>query len=98
MALTGGKPSSVLLSEICEGIVLPAIRALYCLGLNLHTSSLAAVFCTLNSTSGAYYHIGYPAIARIAFGMNGSYFAILNRILLSVVWCEGPLISDLVTY
>ncbi|TFY65219.1 hypothetical protein EVJ58_g2101 [Rhodofomes roseus] len=47
---------------------------------------LAAIFCTLNSTSGAYYHIGYPAIARIAFGMNGSYFAVLNRILLSVVW------------
>ena len=53
-------------------------------------SSLAAVFCTLNSTSGAYYHIGYPAIARIAFGMNGSYFAVLNRILLSVVWCKLP--------
>lgn len=56
--------------------------------LNPYASSLAAVFCTLNSTSGAYYHIGYPAIARIAFGMNGSYFAVLNRILLSVVWCE----------
>lgn len=47
---------------------------------------LAVTFCTLNSTSGAYYHIGYPAIVRIAWGMNGSYFALVNRILLSVVW------------
>jgi len=49
---------------------------------------LATAFCTLNSTSGAYYHIGYPAIVRVAWGMNGSYFALVNRILLSVVWCE----------
>lgn len=55
-----------------------------------HAFSLAIIFCTLNATSGAYYHIGYPAIARIAFGMNGSYFAVLNRILLSVVWCKLP--------
>ncbi|KZT03757.1 NCS1 nucleoside transporter family protein [Laetiporus sulphureus 93-53] len=47
---------------------------------------LSSMFCTLNSTSGAYYHIGYPAISRIAWGMNGSYFALVNRILLSVVW------------
>jgi len=47
---------------------------------------LATAFCTLNSTSGAYYHIGYPAIVRVAWGMNGSYFALVNRILLSVVW------------
>ncbi|CCL99590.1 uncharacterized protein FIBRA_01608 [Fibroporia radiculosa] len=47
---------------------------------------LAATFCTLNSTSGAYYHIGYPAISRIVWGMNGSYFALINRTLLSVVW------------
>ncbi|KAF9807417.1 hypothetical protein IEO21_08224 [Rhodonia placenta] len=46
----------------------------------------SATFCTLNSTSGAYYHIGYPAIVRIAWGMNGSYFALMNRILLAVVW------------
>lgn len=54
----------------------------------LIASRLAVTFCTLNSTSGAYYHIGYPAIVRIAWGMNGSYFALVNRILLSVVWCE----------
>ncbi|PCH35340.1 hypothetical protein WOLCODRAFT_145775 [Wolfiporia cocos MD-104 SS10] len=47
---------------------------------------LAAIFVTLNSTSGAFYHIGYPAITRIVFGMNGSYFALANRILLSMVW------------
>jgi len=49
-------------------------------------SLLSTTFCTLNSTSGAYYHIGYPAIVRIVWGMNGSYFALVNRILLSLVW------------
>lgn len=53
------------------------------------SNRFSATFCTLNSTSGAYYHIGYPAIVRIAWGMNGSYFALMNRILLAVVWCKN---------
>lgn len=47
---------------------------------------LGAVFCTIASASGAYYHIGYPAISRIAWGVYGSTLAVLIRLLPSIVW------------
>jgi len=47
---------------------------------------LAAFFAVLNSVSGATSHVGFPIVSRSVWGMWGSYFPILNRILLSVVW------------
>lgn len=43
-------------------------------------------FIVLNSTPGAFYHIGFPIANRYVWGMYGSQFVILNRILLSLVW------------
>lgn len=36
--------------------------------------------------AGAVWHIGYTVLARSVFGMWGSYIALLQRILLSIVW------------
>ncbi|KAF2773043.1 hypothetical protein EJ03DRAFT_341272 [Teratosphaeria nubilosa] len=49
-------------------------------------NGLAAFFAVLNSVSGADSHLGYPIVCRSVWGMWGSYFPILNRILLSLVW------------
>jgi nucleobase:cation symporter-1, NCS1 family len=40
----------------------------------------------LNSTPGAFYHLGFPIVNRYVWGMYGSSFVIYNRILLSLVW------------
>ncbi|KAF7185431.1 Transporter aclS [Pseudocercospora fuligena] len=47
---------------------------------------LGASFAVLNSVSGAALHIGFPIASRSVWGLWGSYFPILNRILLSLVW------------
>ncbi|KIY48482.1 allantoin permease [Fistulina hepatica ATCC 64428] len=47
---------------------------------------LSTLFVVLNSTPGAYYHIGFPIVNRYIWGMYGSQFVIWNRILLSLVW------------
>jgi NCS1 family nucleobase:cation symporter-1 len=45
---------------------------------------LAAIFVVLNSVPGASYHLGFPVVNRYVWGMYGSQFVILNRILLSL--------------
>ena len=47
---------------------------------------LPTLFIVLNSLPGAFYHLGFPIANRYVWGMYGSYFVILNRILLSLVW------------
>lgn len=47
---------------------------------------LSMIFIVLNSTPGAFYHIGFPIANRYVWGMYGSAFVIYNRILLSLVW------------
>jgi NCS1 family nucleobase:cation symporter-1 len=47
---------------------------------------LAMIFIVLNSTPGAFYHLGFPIANRYVWGMYGSQFVVLNRILLSLVW------------
>jgi NCS1 family nucleobase:cation symporter-1 len=39
------------------------------------------------SFPGLYYHISFPVATRIAWGFWGSIFVVLNRIVLSIVWC-----------
>lgn len=36
---------------------------------------------------GLYHHISFPVATRIAWGFYGSIFVVLNRIILSIVWC-----------
>ncbi|EEP81167.1 predicted protein [Uncinocarpus reesii 1704] len=45
--------------------------------------ALVAVF---NGFVGAEWHIGFPVFSRVVWGIYGSYVALLQRILLSVVW------------
>lgn len=45
--------------------------------------SVAAI---LNSGYGSEYHVGYSVFQRIIFGIRGSWFGILLRAILSVVW------------
>jgi len=47
---------------------------------------LITFFVVLNSTPGAFYHLGFPVVNRYVWGMYGAQFVILNRILLSLVW------------
>ncbi|KAK6834346.1 hypothetical protein PG987_009040 [Apiospora arundinis] len=46
-------------------------------------SSLAIVFM---ARPGVMYHVGYPIIARAAFGMYGSYFFIFIRAVVCIIW------------
>ncbi|KAK8111493.1 uncharacterized protein PG998_007950 [Apiospora kogelbergensis] len=46
-------------------------------------SSLALVFM---ARPGVMYHVGYPIIARVSFGMYGSYFFIFIRALVCIIW------------
>ncbi|TVY78355.1 Transporter aclS [Lachnellula suecica] len=39
-----------------------------------------------NGYVGAEWHIGFPVYARVIWGMYGSYLALLQRILLGLVW------------
>ncbi|KAI1484960.1 NCS1 nucleoside transporter family protein [Biscogniauxia mediterranea] len=47
---------------------------------------IAMVATVVNSLAGAHYHIGFPVVNRMVWGMYGSYFVILNRIFLSLIW------------
>lgn len=48
--------------------------------------AIIAAVAVLNGYVGAEWHIGFPVFSRVIWGMYGSYIAILQRILLSVVW------------
>lgn len=45
--------------------------------------ALVAIF---NGHVGAKWHIGFPVISRYIWGPYGSYLAIIQRIILSIVW------------
>jgi NCS1 family nucleobase:cation symporter-1 len=45
--------------------------------------SAVAIF---NGAVGAEWHIGFPVYARVIWGMYGSYLALVQRILLGLVW------------
>lgn len=48
---------------------------------------LAAVLVVAASFPGLYYNISFPVATRIAWGYSGSFFVVLNRTLLSIIWC-----------
>ncbi|KAG7887024.1 hypothetical protein KL936_004875 [Ogataea polymorpha] len=47
---------------------------------------IICLMAILNGQVGAEYHIGYPVFSRCVWGMRGSYIAIVQRIMLGVVW------------
>ncbi|EED14067.1 allantoin permease, putative [Talaromyces stipitatus ATCC 10500] len=60
---------------------------------------LSAVVIVLNGRAASRYHVGYPVLARTTFGIWGSYFFVVLRAILGVVWggvqmfFEGQFIS-----
>lgn len=47
---------------------------------------ITAVVAVLNGYVGGEWHIGFPVWSRAIWGMYGSFLALLQRILLSLVW------------
>ena len=68
--------------------------SLIAVGLSVWQTMIAVIFgkviiatvAVLNGYVGAQWHIGYPVYCRVIWGMYGSYLAISQRILLSVIW------------
>ncbi|KAK6005848.1 hypothetical protein QM012_007490 [Aureobasidium pullulans] len=78
MNMTGYQVGSSLLAS---GLTLPQSIIVILVG-----NALASTFAVLNSVSGAQSHLGFPIVCRSVWGMWGSFFPILNRILTSIVW------------
>ncbi|PKY08884.1 uridine permease/thiamine transporter/allantoin transport [Aspergillus campestris IBT 28561] len=47
---------------------------------------LAACFVCLTGRIGAVYHISFPVVARSSFGIWGSFWPVLNRVVMAVIW------------
>ena len=46
----------------------------------------AGIGMVLHSRSAAVYHIGFPVESRVTFGLVGSYFPIIIRVMTALVW------------
>ena len=68
--------------------------SLIVLGLNVWQSMLTVIIgnimvgliCVLSGMPGAQWHIGFPILQKVSWGMYGGVFPLINRILLSFVW------------
>lgn len=47
---------------------------------------IASLAMAFNSRAATTYHLGYPAISRVVFGMVGSYYYVGGRAVLAAVW------------
>ena len=47
---------------------------------------LCGVFVSIGSRVGIYYHISFPVVARSSFGIYGSIWPVLNRVVMSCIW------------
>ncbi|KAK5086723.1 hypothetical protein LTS08_007137 [Lithohypha guttulata] len=60
---------------------------------------LSAVVIVLNGRAAARYHVGYPVLSRVSFGIYGQYFVVVLRSILGIIWggvqlyFEGQFIS-----
>lgn len=50
---------------------------------------LSAAVIVFNGRSAASYHVGYPVLARVSFGVYGSYFFVVLRAILGIIWGEN---------
>lgn len=48
--------------------------------------ALIAIIITLNGRPGATYHIGFPVVCRVAFGVYGAWWPTFNRAVMAIVW------------
>lgn len=62
---------------------------------------VAAGFVCLTGRIGAVYHISFPVTARASFGIWGSLWPVLNRVVMAIIWygvqsyIGGTYLSDL---
>ncbi|KAJ5091524.1 Uracil permease [Penicillium alfredii] len=47
---------------------------------------IAAIFVCLTGRIGAVYHISFPVTARASFGIWGSFWPVINRVVMAVIW------------
>lgn len=47
---------------------------------------LSAVIIVLNGRAAARYHVGYPVLSRVSFGIYGEYFVVVLRSILGIIW------------
>ncbi|KAK7996026.1 hypothetical protein PG991_015493 [Apiospora marii] len=47
---------------------------------------VTAAVAVLNGYVGAEWHIGFPVVSRLVWGVYGQYFILVQRIVLSLVW------------
>lgn len=47
---------------------------------------VAAGFVCLIGRIGAVYHISFPVTARASFGIWGSFWPVLNRVVMAIIW------------
>ena len=65
----------------------------------LFANLLSAVVMVLNGRAASKYHVGYPVLSRLSFGVYGQYFVVVLRSILGIIWggvqlyFEGQFIS-----
>ncbi|KAF3398531.1 hypothetical protein F1880_006373 [Penicillium rolfsii] len=47
---------------------------------------IAAGFVCLTGRIGAVYHISFPVTARASFGIWGSFWPVINRVVMAIIW------------
>ena len=47
---------------------------------------LSAAVIVLNGRAAARYHVGFPVMSRVSFGVYGQYFVVVLRALLGIIW------------
>jgi len=52
----------------------------------LFANILSSAVIILNGRAAATYHMGYPVLSRVSFGIYGQYFVVVLRALLSIIW------------
>jgi NCS1 family nucleobase:cation symporter-1 len=48
--------------------------------------AIYGLFAAVMGSIGAKYHVGYPVIARMQYGIRGSTFGIIMRIITGIIW------------
>ncbi|ODV98511.1 hypothetical protein PACTADRAFT_184910 [Pachysolen tannophilus NRRL Y-2460] len=47
---------------------------------------IVGVFIVVSSKVGSYYHVSFPVSCRASFGVFGSIWPIINRVVMAIVW------------
>jgi NCS1 family nucleobase:cation symporter-1 len=52
----------------------------------LFANLLSAIVIVLNGRAASRYHVGYPVMSRVSFGVYGQYFVVVLRAILGIIW------------